>query len=79
MSEKFDIEQGSTCQFLDRFLSRKCVLELIGVSAVTLWREVKAGRFPAPVDVSLQRKCWSENEIRLWQAARLAERRSRLH
>jgi prophage regulatory protein len=62
---------------LDRFLPRKMVLEITGFSSVTLWREVKAGRFPAPVEVSPQRKCWAESEIRNWQQTRLAARGSR--
>lgn len=62
---------------LDRFLPRKLVMEITGLSSVTLWREVKAGRFPAPVEVSPQRKCWAESEIRSWQQTRLAARASR--
>jgi prophage regulatory protein len=78
MSEKFDVEQ-TPVNALDRFLSRKHIMAITGLSSATLWREVKAGRFPAPVEASPQRKCWSESEIRGWQVALLAARRSTLH
>jgi hypothetical protein len=41
---------------LDRFLPRKLVLELTGLSSVMLRRELRAGQFPPPVEVSRERK-----------------------
>ena len=46
----------------------------IGVSRVTLWRWVKAGRFPKPVQLGPQAVGWLEHEIDAWLEARAAER-----
>ena len=36
-------------------------------SRTTLWRDVRAGRFPAPVKVGRNRIGWLESEIEEWQ------------
>lgn len=36
----------------------------------TLWRKVRAGEFPAPVDVGGGRVGWYEDEVVAWIAAR---------
>jgi prophage regulatory protein len=59
---------------LDRFLSTREVLHVTGWSRPTLWRQVKAQRFPAPVPTSPQRVGWPESEVALWQEQRIAER-----
>ena len=38
-----------------------------GKSRTTLWRDVRAGRFPAPVKVGPNRIGWLESEIEDWQ------------
>ncbi len=38
-----------------------------GKSRTTLWRDVRAGRFPAPVRVGANRIGWLESEIEEWQ------------
>ncbi len=38
-----------------------------GKSRTTLWRDVRAGRFPAPVKVGRNRIGWLESEIEEWQ------------
>jgi prophage regulatory protein len=58
----------------DRFLPKPEVLRIAGFSAATLWREVKAGRFPAPVSISPNRIGFLESEVRAWIAARLGSR-----
>jgi prophage regulatory protein len=50
----------------DRFLAKPEVLRIAGFSAATLWREVQAGRFPAPVPISANRVGFLESEIRAW-------------
>ncbi len=39
---------------------------IIPFSAATLWREVKAGRFPAPVKLSSRITAWRVEGIREW-------------
>ncbi len=58
----------------DRFLPRPEVLRIVGFSAATLWREVKAGRFPAPVLISPNRTAFLESEVRAWMAAKVKTR-----
>jgi prophage regulatory protein len=56
---------------VDRFLAKPEVLRITGFSAATLWREVKAKRFPAPIPISAQRKGFLESEVRAWITARV--------
>ena len=49
-------------------LSVPAVLELVPVSRTTLWRLVKEGKFPRPVQVSLKRIGWRESEVMQWIA-----------
>ena len=58
-----------------RFLRRREVLKRLGVSAVTLWRMVKSGRFPAPVPISAGIEAWRESDYEAWAQARAADRR----
>lgn len=50
------------------------VQERLGVTRTTLWRWVKAGRFPKPVQLGPQAVGWLEHEIDAWLEARAAER-----
>lgn len=43
-----------------------------GISRVTAWRAVRAGRLPAPQRTSPGRIAWSESAIRAWQIANRA-------
>ena len=47
------------------------VLAAAGFSATTLWREMKAERFPRPISISPQRKGWLESQVRKWQQGRI--------
>lgn len=60
----------------DRFLAKPEVLRIAGFSAATLWREVTAGRFPAPIQISANRKGFLESEVRAWMTSRAASRRT---
>jgi prophage regulatory protein len=46
-----------------RLLSAEDVRTRVGVSRTTIWREVRAGRFPAPVQISPRRIGFVEAEI----------------
>ena len=58
----------------DRFLAKPEVLRIAGFSAATLWREVQAGRFPAPIPISPNRVGFLESEVREWVLAARAAR-----
>jgi prophage regulatory protein len=59
----------------DRFLAKPEVLRIAGFSAATLWREVQAGRFPAPVPISANRVGFLESEVRAWMTNKMEETR----
>jgi prophage regulatory protein len=61
----------------DRFLSKPEVLRIAGFSAATLWREVKASRFPEPVRISSNRIGFLESEVREWVASKVRASRQR--
>lgn len=61
----------------DRFISKTEVLRIAGFSAATLWREVKAGRFPKPISTSPNRVGFLESEIRQWVASKITSARKR--
>lgn len=54
---------------LDRYLREAEVLRVTSLSHATLWREIKAKRFPAQVRISPGRVGWRASEIARWQAA----------
>ena len=54
---------------LDRYLREVEVLRVTSLSHATLWREVKAKRFPAQVRISPGRVGWRASEIAIWQRA----------
>jgi len=56
---------------LDRFLPRAEVLNVTGFSDTTLWREIRAKRFPPAVPLSKNRVGWPESAVRAWIADRL--------
>jgi prophage regulatory protein len=73
-----------------RIISKPTVLGLTGFSAATLGRKVRAGTFPAPVQISTNRVGWRESEVADWlddpeawlkdpQRERAAEGRSEQH
>ena len=50
-----------------RMLNEKQILQIVPVSAVTLWRLEKRGAFPKGTYISPNRKVWFEDEIIAWQ------------
>ena len=56
---------------LQRLMYKKEILELLGISAVTLWVWMKDGHFPRsiilnPTSRRTQRVAWFEDEVRAW-------------
>ena len=58
---------------IEGFLSRAEVRALTGLSATTIWREIRAGRFPEPVALSPNRKAFRANDIAEWVRGRSAK------
>ena len=53
------------------WLRSRDLLRRYGVSDVTLWRWVKAGKFPAPTRLGSTRSLfWARGAIETWEAAR---------
>lgn len=52
---------------LDRFMREKEVLGITSFSHSTLWRQIKRGKFPKPVQISPGRVGWRESAIAEWQ------------
>lgn len=46
------------------------VPDIVPASPVTLWRWVKAGRFPKPYKLGPRMTAWKVEEIRAWMAER---------
>lgn len=51
---------------LDRFMREAEVLEATSLARSTLWREVKAKRFPSPVQITPGRVGWRQSDINRW-------------
>lgn len=51
---------------LEGYLREEQVLEVTTLSHATLWREIKAGRFPKQVRLSPGRVGWRVSDIRAW-------------
>lgn len=41
-----------------------------GKSRVQLWRDVRAGRFPAPIEIGPNSVAWFRTEVERWKATR---------
>lgn len=52
-----------------RMLNEQQLLALIPVSRTTLFRMMKAGRFPRATFISPNRRCWFQDQIIAWQNA----------
>jgi prophage regulatory protein len=46
----------------------------IKYSKAQLWRLSKAGKFPKPIKLSINRNAWADTDIDEWIAGRIAER-----
>jgi predicted DNA-binding transcriptional regulator AlpA len=52
------------------FIRQKNLLSILGFSAPTLWRKVKAGTFPKPVKLGEKMTAWRLEEVQAWMEAR---------
>lgn len=48
------------------FIRQKRLLSIIGFSAPTLWRKVKAGTFPKPIKLGANMTAWRVEEVHQW-------------
>jgi prophage regulatory protein len=64
----------SNCE-TERFMPRPEVLRTTGFSNTTLWREVRKGRFPAPVAISPGRVGWLASAVQAWVESRASTAR----
>ena len=48
-----------------------------GKSRSAIYRDIAAGKFPAPIKISERSSAWVRSEISAWIAARIAERDGR--
>lgn len=55
---------------LTGFIRQAQVLTFIPISKSTLWRQVAAGTFPAPVKLTLRVTAWRAEDVRRWMSAR---------
>jgi prophage regulatory protein len=53
-----------------RIIGSKELNELVPKSRVQRWRDIKAGKFPAPIEIGPNKLGWYEDEIDAWLARR---------
>jgi len=51
-----------------KFLRLPAVISLVGFGKTTIYARVKAGTFPAPVQIGERMVAWEETAIAQWQA-----------
>ncbi len=56
------------------FIDLRMVRGITGLSSATIYRAVKASRFPRPVPLSVRKSKWIKSEVVAWRDARIAER-----
>ena len=55
-----------------RIIRTEDLTRRLGLSRATIFRNVKAGRFPAPIKISQRAIGWRIDEVGAWIAARVA-------
>ncbi len=55
--------EGTNHKKCRNLISKRTTCEKSNLSATTLWRKVKKGEFPAPVQISSRRVAWYEAEV----------------
>ena len=50
------------------------VLNICGISRATLYREIKAQVFPAPIHLSTRSVGWVQDEVMQWVESRIKQR-----
>ena len=59
---------------LERIISYAEMCKLLGCNRVTLWRMIGNKRFPAPLEISGNKRGWPESDYRRWLAEQVAKR-----
>jgi|TARA_A100001518_G_scaffold1503_1_gene1407 prophage regulatory protein len=59
---------------MERLVKQKEVLRRCGISAATLYRLIKKGKFPESVNISERAVAWANSEIEQWIEERMRER-----
>jgi prophage regulatory protein len=77
--QQAEMEDGAPDKSPRRMINERQVLQLVPVSAVTLWRMEKKGLFPKGTYISPNRKVWFEDEIVKWQSEINGRGRGRRH
>jgi prophage regulatory protein len=54
----------------DRFIRRKAVLAVTGLSNSTLYHFVSRGTFPVPLKLGKRTVAWKESEVQEWMDSR---------
>lgn len=52
-----------------RFLRLPAVMNAVGLARATIYKRMKAGTFPKPVQLGPRAVAWDESEIADWQAS----------
>jgi len=50
-----------------RFLRLPAVMELVGIKRTVIYERIKAGTFPAPVQIGARAVAWAEEDVAQWQ------------
>lgn len=56
----------------EKILSKSQVVEIVGFSARTLYKEVAAGRFPRQIQITPGRVGWLQSDVQAWLDKRVA-------
>ena len=51
----------------DFLLPRKAVEKLAGISRATIYRMIKAGKFPRPLSIGTGAVRWRQSDVTAWQ------------
>ena len=50
-----------------KFLRLPAVIEMVGMKRTAIYERIKAGSFPAPIQIGARAVAWKESEIADWQ------------
>jgi len=64
--------KDTVIETVDRFVGEAECRRRTNLSRVTRWRGVRAGWFPAPVQIAPNRKAWLDSQITAWLRDRAA-------
>lgn len=52
-----------------KFLRLPAVIEMVGMKRATIYKRIKAGTFPEPVQIGPRAVAWDETTLANWQAS----------